>query len=50
MEEKMTEIKKIINDWYSFKLKLSTADIMPYLVLLYEEYELIVQKLKKQQD
>lgn len=30
-------VKKIIDDWFSFKLNLDVVDIMPHLVFLYEE-------------
>ena len=30
-------IKKIIDDWFSFKLNLDVIDLMPHLIFLYEE-------------
>lgn len=30
-------IKEIIDDWFSYKLKLQVIDIMPHLIFLYEE-------------
>lgn len=37
MEDRYFTIKKIIEDWFSFKLKLNTTDIMPHFIFLYEE-------------
>lgn len=30
-------IKEIIDDWFSYNLKLQVIDIMPHLIFLYEE-------------
>lgn len=49
MESEIDTIRKIINDWFSFKLYLSVADIMPYLVYLVEEHDRLLYELETKQ-
>jgi len=44
MDKRFYQIEKIIDDWYSFNLKLSVSDIMPHLIFLMEEYRKLVSK------
>lgn len=40
MDDKhLTEVRKLIEDWYSFKLKATATDLMPYLVYMLERCE-----------
>lgn len=46
MKDRYLTIKKIIDDWFSLKLKLSVADIMPHMVFLYEENKRLKKEIK----
>lgn len=48
MKERYLVIKKIIDDWFELKLKLSVSDIMPHMVFLYEENKRLRDILEKE--
>lgn len=50
MEDRYLMIKKIIDDWFSLKLKLSVADIMPHIVFLYEENKRLKRMIKNNKE
>ena len=50
MVDRYKEIKRIIDDWFSLRLKLNIADVMPYLVFLYEENIKLAELINREQN
>lgn len=46
MDERYDKIEKIIEQWFSFDLKLDVADIMPELIFLYERNKELKEELQ----
>lgn len=49
MDARIEEIRSIIDEWFTFKSMLSQQDLMPHLVYLLEQYDLLVAQLNKQE-
>lgn len=46
MDERYDKIEKIIEQWFSFDLKLDVTDIMPELIFLYERNKELKEELQ----
>lgn len=46
MDKRYDKIEKIIEQWFSFDLKLDVADIMPELIFLYEQNKELKEELQ----
>ncbi len=47
MNERYKKIEKMIEDWFSLKLRLGVNDIMPEVVFLYEQNKELTNQISE---